>query len=107
MKATYVDKKTIVTTSEGNEILEPGDITKEEVVAGSDVQQLHGATPKNPGEIWETGRPLEVITKDKKFTVNRSRLNNTYSDMDHALPKEILSRRKKLIMDRMKQERRS
>jgi len=33
-------------------------------------------------------------------------MNNSMGDMDYALPREVLARRKKLVYDRMKQERR-
>lgn len=106
MKAKYVDQKTIVTTREGIEILEAGDITEAPTAKGTDVRQLHGAPRTETDERWNEGRPLEVITNEKKFVVRRSRMNNRMGDMDSALPRDVLARRKKLVLDRMKQERR-
>ena len=104
MEARYIDKKEIVITQEGIEVRHPGDVVVGESEEGTEVRQLHGATPKNPDSSWDAGRPIEVMGEDRHFVVNRLRIKKT-RDMDTALPQEVLRRRKKLILDRMKQER--
>jgi len=70
MKATYVHQKTIVTTKEGTEVLEPGDITKEDVPDGDKVQQLHGAPALTRTRTGNQGVPLRLSLKIRSLLLN-------------------------------------
>ena len=107
--AKIIEKRTISQTEEGHVILEAGDIITEDIENAKEIESLrkvNGATKriKKPTE-WQSGRPLEYILNNIKKKVSSNRIQKTYGDMDAVLPPKILARRKKLVLDRMKQER--
>lgn len=94
-----------MTTEDGIRLTRAGDVVLGEDDDGPDVIVVPGRIPRAPGPEWSGGRPLEVITKEKRFVVSRFRVQDKPVDMDCALPREVLTRRKQLIRDRTKQER--
>lgn len=107
-KGNIAKQDLVIVTKEGNKIVSAGDII-EEATAGTEPLEkmisVSGTRPRDAGTEWQGGRPLEIITSGIKKKVSRSRLENEMGDMDCMLPDRILAHRKKLVMDRMKQER--
>jgi len=104
MKVYHQD--TVVVTSSGNIVVHAGDITEEKTDDETlKVRSIGGYRPKLIPKEWEYGRPLEVIAGEKKILVTRSRLRQTFGNMDVVLPREVLARRKALVKARMKEER--
>ena len=102
-----LETPTVIITEEGNIIAEAGEFTEEDV-PGTEVEsihQLYGRKPKNPSALWDAGRPLDAVIKGERQLISRGFMREPGADMDCVLPREVLHRRKKLIRDRMKQER--
>jgi len=91
-----------VTDSDGTRPVYPGEILDdgEDIITG-----LPGRVPENKDGLWQDGRPLSVLTEEKRIIVSRLRMNKKSNDMDYAIPRDILSKRQKLAADRLKQER--
>ena len=101
-----LETPTVIITKEGNIIAKAGEFTTEDV-PGLEVDSVHshrGGEPKYPSKLWDAGRPLDVVIKGEKQLISRGFRREPGTDMDCALPKEVLQRRKRLIKDRMKQE---
>ena len=105
MKGRYVGSRSIMTTEEGIRMLQPGDVVADEDDPDTKATPVPGRIPEDTSGVWAAGRPLHVVANDKKFIVSRMRARDKVLDMDAAIPREILARRKKLVMDRYKQER--
>jgi len=102
-----IETPTVIITPEGNIIAEAGEFTEEDVpgVEVDSVHQLYGRKPQSPNKLWNAGRPLDMVIKGERQLISRGFMREPGQDMDCALPREVLSRRKQLIKDRMKQER--
>jgi len=101
-------RKTVVVTEEGNKIIEAGDIVTEDIAAAQEIEALakrNGKRPREAGVVWQGGKPLDVTIAGIKKTVSKIRKDNQFGDMDNVLPSHILARRKRLVLDRLKQER--
>ena len=101
-----VKKDTVLVTPEGNIPLKAGDIITKEIVQHDEIEELKlykGGKPKDADNVWDAGWPF--VLNDNKSMFSRLRDRRTYGDMDSVLPPEILARRKRLVLDRMKQER--
>jgi hypothetical protein len=103
-----LESDTVIITRKGLILAEAGELTEEDVpgVEVGTIRQLHGREPKNPNALWDYGRPLEVTVEGETTLLTRRSVRSPGTDMDGALPPEVLQRRKRLINDRMKQERR-
>ena len=107
-KGNIVVKKTVMVTEEGNVLLEAGDIITEDISATQEIDSLkktNRSYPDDKAVEWKSGRPYDLIVSGIKKRVSSNRVHKTYGDMDVVLPSKILARRKKLVLDRMRQER--
>lgn len=101
-------KDVIVNTKEGNKLVKAGDVVEEAIPAGEKIdflEQVKGVKPKKYTSVWAGGRPLKMVVGEIEKVISVNRREHSMGDMDAVLPKGILARRKKLILDRMRQER--
>lgn len=101
-------RKTVIVTEEGNKIVEAGDIITEDIESALEIEKLNVIgqhRPKDDKGQWKAGKPLRIVTNGIAKQVSRIRRDNVFGDMDCVLPGDILARRKRLVLDRMRQER--
>lgn len=96
-----IEKDTVIVTEAGNIIAKAGDLLN-----NVEVGTVVNVVSKNTKDTHVKDRDKrEVQTPEKMIVVNKHRVEPVYYDMDMVLPRDLLQKRKRLIKQRMEQER--
>jgi len=104
-------QKAVVVSKEGIRNIDAGDIVEVEDVLtsaediGEEVTETRSYKNNKNTLINNFGLPYYRKVDGKKILYKAARAGYKMTDMDYAIPREFLNKRKSYINDRMKQER--
>ncbi|RKZ38735.1 MAG: hypothetical protein DRQ41_11610 [Gammaproteobacteria bacterium] len=95
-----IEKDTVIVTEQGNIIAKAGDLL-DNVDVGTTVlvHKINGIRADEKQHL------RKVLTPERLIVVSKGRAEPVSVDMDSILPREVLNKRKRLIKQRMEQER--